>query len=178
MKTYSKCCRQLLILRYCKTSEKSTSRCCNRWKPIQNAVANYSFWGIWVGASFWGSEIYQQTFKNEQNQRKSLGLFFAGSGTGKFVREDLYSKINANPCVYFFSEPQIEAPTCVLPKFSIQFESSSRIRHFVCKIRCHFWKWRLQKRTILETLAISHLQNVADSWLGLACWLACSARGL
>ena len=66
-------------------------------------------------------------FKNEQNQRKSLGLFFAASGTGKFVREDLYSKINANPCVYFFSEPQIETPTCIYARYSKAAKENSDI---------------------------------------------------
>ena len=78
-------------------------------------------------------------FKNEQNQRKSLGLFFAASGTGKFVREDLYSKINANPCVYFFSEPQIETPTCIYARYS---------------------KAGKENNDILETLSMSTEQNL------------------
>ena len=43
-------------------------------------------------------------------------LFFGASGTGKIVREDFLSKTNAFPYFIFFSEPQNEAPTCVLQK--------------------------------------------------------------
>ena len=111
MKTYSKCCRELLILRYCKTSEKSTSRSRNRWKPIQNAVANYSFWGI---------------VKHPKNRRLAVAIdenlfkmlsritHFEVFGSEphfevpRFIsKRSKTNKINVNPKVYF---SQLRAP--------------------------------------------------------------------
>ena len=57
--------------------------------------------------------------KQNRSKTKAKAYFFFWSlrGRGKLIRDDFFSRTRAFPYFIFFSEPQNEAPTCVVQDF-------------------------------------------------------------
>ena len=132
-------------------------------------------------------EVPNFLIKN-QNRSKTIAkayfFFWSLRGRGKLIRDDFFSKTRAFPYFIFFSEPQNEAPTCVVQDFR---KKSSENRASVGRgsifagsksyqKRGRFSKWRLQNDDVHETFSIFEAKKLAASSLGLA-WLGLAWLG-